>query len=100
MNRGIAFTSLLSLVAALGSGSSLAADTTTDACKSDGRASYICGLRNAEDLIHIQNTSWVLAGQLSSPPTDGGVYLINIKDGAARKAEPDFSRPSAAPYTS
>ena len=96
MHRGIAFAALLSLVAT--ASSSVAADASTKACKADGRASYICGVHNVEDLIHIPNTSWVLAGQVGPPPTDGGAYFINIKDGAVRKAQPDFSHPSAAPY--
>jgi hypothetical protein len=99
MDKVIAFTSLLSFAAAMSASSSFAADAQPAACNSDGRASYICGLQNAEDLIHIQNTSWVLAGQIGPPPTDGGAYFINIKDGAVRKAEPDFSRPRAAPYS-
>lgn len=97
-NRILAFTSLLSLVAAAGGSSSLAADATTAACKPDQNASYICGLRNAEDLIPIQGTPWVLAGQIGPPPTDGGAYFINTKDGAAKKAAPDFSLPAAKPY--
>ena len=97
-NRILAFTSLLSVFAAVSGSSSLAADVTTAACKPDDRASYICGLRNAEDLIHIKNTSWVLAGQVGPPPTDGGAYFINSKDGAVRKAAPDFSLPAAKPY--
>jgi hypothetical protein len=96
MNRGIAFASLLSFVAVVSS--SLAADAPKTACKADGRASYICGVRNVEDLIHIQNTSWVLAGQVGPPPTDGGAYFISTKDGAVRKAQLDFSKPGAAPY--
>lgn len=98
MNRKVALTFLSGLLAAIGARNSLAADARPTACESDERASYICGLRNAEDLIHIKNTSWVLAGQLSPPPTDGGAYFISTKDGAVRKAQPDFSRPTAAPY--
>ena len=97
MNRVVAFSSLLSFAGA--AGLSLAADAPSNACQADGRASYICGLRNAEDLIHIQNTSWVLAGQLGPPPTDGGAYFIDIQDGTVRKAEPNFSSSVAAPYT-
>jgi hypothetical protein len=97
MNKIFGLASLLSLLAAMSSSDSFAADEQAT-CESDGRASYICGLRNAEDLIHIQGTSWVLAGQLGPPPTDGGIYFVGVKDGAVRRAEPDFSRPSVAPY--
>ena len=98
MNRIVGLTSLSGLLAAIGAGTSVGAEVKPTACDSDERASYICGLRNAEDLIHIKDTSWVLAGQLGPPPTDGGVYFIDIRDGAVKKAQPDFSRPTSAPY--
>jgi sugar lactone lactonase YvrE len=97
MNRIFGLGSLVSLLAAMSSSGSIAADEQA-ACDSDDRASYICGLRNAEDLVHIPDSSWVLAGQLGPPPTDGGIYFVGVKDGAVRRAEPDFSRPSVAPY--
>ncbi|MET0535068.1 MAG: hypothetical protein ABW171_12655 [Steroidobacter sp.] len=75
-----------------------ASDAKAGACKADGRASYICNVKNVEDLIHIRDTSWVLAGQIGTPPTDGGAYFINIKDGSVRKAAPDFSRARAEIY--
>lgn len=98
MSRACTFATVMGVVAGLSGNASLGADAKAGDCQPDERASYFCGLRNAEDLIHVPNTSWVLVGQIGPPPTDGGAYFINIKDRSIRKAAPDFSRARAASY--
>lgn len=97
MSKSVAIVSLIGLFGAMAI--SQAADTAGNTCEADDRAAYLCGLQNAEDLILIDNTSWVLVGELSAKPTGGGAYFVNIDDGAVRSAQPDFSAPAAAPYT-
>ena len=63
-----------------------------DECSADGDVSYICDAQNVEDLIHIKDTDWVLAGRLlSGDANDGGFYLININDNSKSDFAPDFS---------
>lgn len=71
---------------------------TASDCPSDERAAYICDVRNVEDLIAIRDTSWVLAGRLTEPPTEGGFYLIDVSNGAASPAEPNYKGPKAPIY--
>ena len=85
---------LLLLWSLTGAASPSAAD-----CPPDKRARYICDVRNAEDLLAIRGTAWVLAGRLTDPPTQGGFYLIDAKSGAAKPAAADFKAPKAPIYS-
>ena len=96
MSRVVSLICLMTLIGAVDT--VLAADTASNECEADDRATYICDLRNAEDLVLIEHSSWVLVGELSSTPA-GGAYFVNIDDGAVRAAQPDFASPAAAPYT-
>ncbi|WP_129648034.1 hypothetical protein [Peristeroidobacter agariperforans] len=88
---------LAALCSLTGAASERHAASRTD-CPSDERAAYICDVRNAEDLLAIRNTPWVLAGRLTKPPTEGGFYLIDTRSGSARSVAPDFKRPTAPIY--
>jgi hypothetical protein len=68
-------------------------------CAADARASYICGVQNAEDLVLIKNTSWVLTGRLTKPPAGSGIYLINAKSRAVVDVRPDIKSAAAAAYS-
>lgn len=68
-------------------------------CSSDERATYICNVRNAEDLIAIRGTSWILAGRMTGPPTEGGLYLIDTKNGSTRPAIANFKAAKAPAYS-
>ncbi len=89
---------LAAMCSLAGTVSASGAASPTD-CASDQRASYICGVRNVEDLVAIRNTSWVIAGRLTDPPTQGGFYLIDVNSGAASPAAPDFNGPKAPIYS-
>lgn len=75
-----------------------AASAQSASCSAEGRATYICDVQNVEDLVSIRNTSWVLAGRITKPPTDGGFYLIDTKTGATRPAAPNFNGTKAPMY--
>lgn len=89
----------LILMCSLAGAAFLSNAARTSDCQADERASYICDVRNVEDLVAIRNTSWVLAGRLTDPPTEGGFYLIDVRTGAARPAVPNFKQPQAAIYS-
>ncbi|MBM0107821.1 hypothetical protein JM946_24060 [Steroidobacter sp. S1-65] len=68
-------------------------------CPSDERAAYICNVRNAEDLVAVRDTAWVIAGRVTDPPTQGGFYLIDARSGAASPMAPDFRGATAPIYS-
>lgn len=50
-------------------------------CEPDGALNYLCGLVNAEDIIRIGDSRWLVAsgmdGQISGTPGTGHLYLID-----------------------
>lgn len=47
-------------------------------CGDAALSNYICGPVNAEELVHLEGTPWVLASQLGAPGlSKGTIYLIN-----------------------
>jgi len=52
-----------------------------DACDSDGDVSFVCGPVNAEDLVQVPDTDWILASAML-PNT--GFYLVNASTRAWR----------------
>lgn len=57
---------------------------TDNDCSADGDLEYICGLTNAEDLVRIGETPWLLAsgmdGALTGGDHTGHLYLINSEE--------------------
>jgi hypothetical protein len=51
-------------------------------CGSSGGLSYVCGLQNAEDLVSVPNTRWVLSSGMAP---GGGIYLIDSSTKAWRQ---------------
>jgi len=42
---------------------------------------FICGLTNAEDLVHVPGTPWIVASGLAEgEQTEGHIYLVNAQD--------------------
>ena len=69
-----------------------AAHAADDACASSGGLEFVCGPKNAEDLVAVPGTKWLLASGM----TDGaGLTLIDTRDGAYRVAYPG-ANPRAA----
>lgn len=68
-------------------------------CSADARSAYICGVSNAEDLVLINSTSWVLAGRLTKPPAGGGFYLIDARNGSVVDIQPNLQGAPAANYS-
>lgn len=59
----------------------------------------IRGLNNAEDMVQIGGTKWVLAGNLGDQSwKKGGLYLIDSESLEWMEAEIDFSGPAAEGY--
>ena len=56
----------------------------------------IRGLSNAEDMVQIGDTKWILAGNLGDKSwKKGGLYLIDSESFEWKEAEIDFSGPAA-----
>jgi hypothetical protein len=65
-------------------------------CAPDGALSYVCGLRNAEDILPIGEGRWLVASSIASrgaPVGRGRLYLI---DSVAKTAEVLFPGPNPA----
>lgn len=61
------------------------------ACTPDGALSYVCGVRNGEDIVAVGATPWLLAssiGGIGGPPSPGRIYLINAETKAAEELFP------------
>jgi hypothetical protein len=50
-----------------------------DECSDSGGLSFICGTENAEDLVVVPGTDWVISSTFAEGE-DAGFYLINSKD--------------------
>jgi len=73
---------LLCAVALLLAGATHAAD---EACAPSGGLQFVCGPKNAEDLVAVPGTKWLLASGM----TDGaGLTLVDTRDGSYRVAYP------------
>jgi len=50
-------------------------------CEPDGGLSFICGLINAEDLVAVPGTPWIIASGMADAEHAGGhIYLVNTRD--------------------
>ena len=80
------FTALFGALLALGAGMRLEAAAATGAalssCDPDGQLRYICGPVNAEDLLQLGDSRWIVTSGLDGPlngggPARGHLYLID-----------------------
>lgn len=61
-------------------------------CGSGEDIEYICGVENAEDLLRIPKTSWVITSSMGDESWQGGgLYQININNGDVHKISPLYS---------
>jgi len=66
------------LAAAMAISTPIAAQAACD--PADG-LSFICGLTNAEDMVQVPDTPWIVASGLAEGErTDGHIYLVNARD--------------------
>ena len=56
---------------------SVAAQAGEDECQASGDYGFVCGLQNAEDLVLIPGTHWIIASGMS--PT-AAIYLVDSKE--------------------
>ena len=64
---------LVSAGVSLSGAANAPAQGTAQSCNPDGDLEFVCGPRNAEDLVHLVDTPWVI--------TSGeGLHLINVED--------------------
>jgi hypothetical protein len=62
-----------------------AAQAADEACAPSGTVQFVCGPKNAEDLVAVPGTKWLIASGM----TDGvGLSLIDTRDGSWRVAYP------------
>ena len=52
---------LMMLAGLIGAAWMMAAAPASAACAPEGKASYLCGVKNAEDLVLVPGTSWIIA---------------------------------------
>ncbi len=74
--RGLKNATLLWLVAPMAVSSPVPAGTEVD-CSAAGDYRFVCGPRNAEDLVRVPGTKWIIASGLAS---DTPIYLIDSQD--------------------
>jgi hypothetical protein len=65
------------LAAAMAVSTPLAAQA---ACDPAAGLSFICGLSNAEDLVQVPGTPWIVASGLAEGERGGHIYLVNAHD--------------------
>jgi hypothetical protein len=64
------------------------------ACAPDGDLVYLCGLANAEDIVAVGDTGWLVASSinaLGAPPAPGRMYLIDAGNKTHRELFPGAS---------
>ncbi|MET0660129.1 MAG: hypothetical protein ABW110_18460 [Steroidobacteraceae bacterium] len=54
------------------------AETHSPACKAAAGLEFICGLKNAEDLVRIPNTNWVITSSMGEPSDSRKLFLIDV----------------------
>jgi len=52
----------------------------SNACAADSGISYVCGLMNAEDLLSVGDSGFILTSGMTSEGVNGHVYLIDPDD--------------------
>lgn len=65
-----------------------------NACAPNGEITYVCGLMNAEDIVAVGDTGWLVASRLTpigGTTGAGGMYLINAREKTARELFPGTS---------
>jgi len=78
------------------------ASASADDCEPSGGYSFVCGLRNAEDLVLVPGTKWIIASGMAA---DGALYLIDSRQktwtelypGATPRARHDTQTYGACP---
>src|SRR5690348_6793524 len=59
------------------------------ACDPAAGLTFVCGLTNAEDLVQVPGTPWIIAsGMADGEHTQGHIYLVNAHDRTVRVALP------------
>jgi hypothetical protein len=59
----------------------------------------ICGLKNAEDMIRIDDSRWAIVSRLAKAPANpGGFFLVDLEKQTAQVLMPDISSPAATAY--
>lgn len=82
-------------------GSALANEAQDGRCGGIPDANFICGPVNAEDLVRVPGTDWVIASRMAGPKDRQGMfYLLNAEDHSWRAIEIDaiVAAPDRAAY--
>src|SRR5690606_39849641 len=79
---------------ATGAVAAAADSAASDACAPDGEIAYVCGLENAEDIVAVGDTGWLVASRLTplgGTTGAGGMYLIDARAKTERELFPAAS---------
>jgi hypothetical protein len=95
--NGAALLTALGAATLLASAGARAQETAADAasCDPDGDIAYICGAMNAEDILHVGDTKWLIASSIAPLGGTVGAGRIYLIDSEAKTVEDLF--PGAAP---
>jgi predicted SnoaL-like aldol condensation-catalyzing enzyme len=80
--------------------------TTDSACRADGALEYLCGLDNAEDIVQVGSSRWLVASSINrrgEAAAPGRIYLIDAESKTAEELFPGATpslRPDASMYAS
>jgi hypothetical protein len=67
-----------------------ASGQTGSSCQPEAGVSFICGVNNAEDLVRIPGTSWIIASSTAGPTEKGNhLYFIKMPLGSVTAVDPD-----------
>ena len=68
-----------------------AASAADEGCEPSGRVEYVCGIKNAEDLVVVPGTKWIIASGMAE---GAGLTLIDSRNGQRSALYPG-ERPQA-----
>jgi hypothetical protein len=96
MTHGAALLAALGAAAALAGPGAVAQETAAASCEADGAISYICGAMNAEDIVQVGDTKWLLASSIAPLGGEVGAGRIYLIDSETKTIEDLFPGPSPA----
>jgi hypothetical protein len=68
-------------------------------CPDSGDVGYVCGVNNAEDLLRVEGTPFVLTGNMGTPESErGGFYSVDVRTREVRDAAPTPTGPPLDEY--
>ena len=75
------------------------APASAASCAAEGKAHYVCGPANAEDMVLVPGTRWIVVSGMTGPKDPAGhLYLVDSRAKTSSLIAPDVAGPARAPY--